>query len=452
MNLLSLRRVFLKSLIGPFLVAPVTITFAGLASQARAENCTVLAGVPFAFPIVRKGDVELIGLRVGRILAYAWTKGEWKKIRVQVDEANVNGDYVLEGGMPFTKDSDDGIFDGNDELALSGTDLGEDFLPSQVPPAYLVGAKRALKIRFCNKERFYGAALIVGLTGYASTLWNPMVSLDLDRKSVASGSYRYNFRHDNPALLGEVFLRDDNQKETSVFASSDFQLVLKLPWYLPDFTLTNNDFTSMIESWRAGPIRTIVAIGVKFKKFLSVFNFHLFSELVFYEKGFQIPTIIEFPFDAYQYLRPGSGIAYALSFPKGRQWPVETNLADLPMKTPEQVIASGMTANFAEQFYAMARRPEGAVKIMVRVGENARKMVPPPFYVKPDRFGESPWAKYWEWLEDMEGDLGVFLDISRVRAGRYDFGLDLLLSPKADESFEEYGQLRAEWTQIVVPK
>lgn len=421
-------------------------------AAAASENCSIKADSPYSFPIVRKGDPDLIGISVNKVVAFSTIKGQWKKIRVQIDEVNSNGDYVLEGGMPFTKASDDGIFDANDELALSGTDLGDDFQATDVPKDIAGTAKRVLKIRLCSKERFYGAALIVAQYEYASAIWSPMVALDVDKLEVASKSYRYNFRKDNPALLGEVFLRDATGTEFGIFSSSDFQLVLKLPWYLPDFTLTNSDFTSLIESWRTGPVRTIVAIGVKFKKFLSVFNFHLFSELVFYDEGFQIPTVIEFPFDAYRYLRPGSGIAYALSFPKGRQWPINTNLAHLPLQSAEQVIASGMTADFTEQFFALARRPEGSVKVMVRVGENARRMVPPPFYVQSQQFGETKWSKYWEWLGDMEGDFGVFLDISRVKKGRYDFGLDLLLSPKADESFEEYGQLRADWTQIVVPK
>ena len=440
------------------LVIAGLLLWAGLpAGTATAEDppaapCSVRTVESYPWHVVRKGELELIGLKANSFVAYAVKSGVWKPIRIQVDEVNSEGDYVLEGGMPFTKATDDGVFDANDEVVLSGPELGDDFKDAEIKPELLVDARRAHQVKVCIAERFYGAALVVGRNRPVTTMWNPMVSLNVERLEVAAMRYRYLFRKDNPALLGEVYLRDDARNETTVFASSDFQMVLKLPWYVPDFTLTNDDFTSMIESWQAGPVRTIVAVGVKFRKFLSLFNFHLFSELVFYERGFQIPTIIEFPFEAHQYMKPGSGIAYALSFPKGRKWTIETNLKPLPEQSAEEVLKSGQTADFTEEFHALARRPEGAVKVTVHVDEAARKMVPPPFYVRENQFGSGPWSKYWEWLLDMEGDLGVFLDISRVRKGRYDFGLDLLLSPKAHENFVDYGQAAAEWSSVTLPR
>ncbi len=46
---------------------------------------------------------------------------------------------------------------------------------------------------------------------------------------------------------------------------------------LPDFD--SDDFTSIIESWRVGPVRSIVAVGVKLNGFLSLFDIKGLSQI-----------------------------------------------------------------------------------------------------------------------------------------------------------------------------
>jgi hypothetical protein len=121
-------------------------------------------------------------------------------------------------------------------------------------------------------------------------------------------------------------------KWEKAFTESNFRMPLVLPWWAPDVTLKDAHFMSEIESWRTGPVRTIIAVGVKFRSFLSVLNLHLFSELVFWKNRFDIPTVIEFVFDPSSYLQRGSGLFYSLKLPL--DWNLSTNLAKLTPSAP----------------------------------------------------------------------------------------------------------------------
>ena len=185
---------------------------------------------------------------------------------------------------------------------------------------------------------------------------------------------------------------------------------------------------------------------MKYSSFLSLFKLHLFSELVFYRNRFVIPTVVEFIFDPTKFLAPGSGLAYSLRFPKDRAWKIESNLTPLPARDPDEVVDKGPTAAGTDVFTARGHSKDGAFLVQVRVDEKARKNVPPPFLIRAPEFASKEHQKHWPWLADMPGDLGVYLDFSRIKQGTYNFGLDLLLSPKADESFADYGSVESEWS------
>ena len=255
---------------------------------------------------------------------------------------------------------------------------------------------------------------------------------------------------DHPALLGEVALRKDGTL-FPIFAKSEFLMPLETTWFLPDLLFRSDDFSSTIESWQSGPIRTVVAVGVKYTSFLGVVRLHLFSELVFYRNRFQIPTVIEFMFDPRSLLTPGSGLAYSLTFPEGRAWEIESNLERLPAEDPDLLAKQRGSAAQTEVFYATGSRPEGSFFVQVVVDEEARQQVPPPYLIGRREFTGESWQNHWSWLSQIPGDLGLYLDISMVKKGTYDFGLDLVLSPKAKKSFTDYGFVDVYWSRVPIP-
>lgn len=410
------------------------------------------AGEPvfvYDYPIVLKNQTALAGQRVEKLAAFARdTDGTWKQVPLQVDEVNAEGDYVLAHGLPFTKATDDGWLDANDELALRGEDLGRDFKPTDVPQWVKDKARASWKASFCRDGRVAGHLLVVGTHKSEATTEPLDVKFDDKAQTVDTALYSYKFDRVRPALLGEVAMKKPSGP-VPIIASSKFLMPLRTPFFMPDMTFVDQDFSSEVECWQTGPVRSIVAVGVKYSAFLSVLKLHLFSELVFYRRKFEIPTKIEFIFDPTTFLRPGSGLFYALVFPKGKAWAIDSNLVPLPAKSAADVVDKGPKASMTEEFYARGSQESfGSFLVKVRVDAKARAEVPPPFIIRAKDFDDAALAQHWDWLAQSRGDLGVYLDISQVPQGLYDFGLDLLLSPKAHDTFTDYGPIAAEWLRL----
>lgn len=389
----------------------------------------------FFYPLIVKGAKELHGFDIKGLAAYSYKDGAWQRIPVQVDEVNARGDFVLSGGLPFTKDTDDSYYDENDELVVDGRDLGLRTKLSSFPKEILKDVAVKWWVDFCEPN-YVGSFLLLYYHG-SKPFYFPKTAVPFDHDSgeVSTELYRYTFHQERAALLGQVFLKspDEPSKEKKIFETSSFLMPMYTPWYLPSFTLSNESFVSTIESWQVGPIRTIVAVGVKLKGFLSLFDFHMFSELVFYKNMFQIPTMIEFTFEPRKFFTPGSGIVYAITYAEGMEWEIETNIAELPLKDAEDILKSEPRASKFGKFYAQSQRPEGSFRVEVDVDPLAADDVPPPFQFGRPLMAKKEYQEYWPWLEDLDGDLGIFIDFSQVRKGVYKFGLDLFLHHKAEQ-------------------
>lgn len=400
----------------------------------------------YDYPIVERGPKALIGQPVRNLSAYArQANGTWHRIALQVDEVNAHGDYVLAGGIPYTAGTDDGILDANDEVVLLGEELGADFAAAAIPGWIKSDGASFWKFSAKSASAAIGYALIVSGKVVAPNAAARQVVFDERAGTIVTSAYKYTFAKPNPALLGAVVLPGG----TPLIKSSQFLMPLRTPFFMPNITVLDTDFTSQIECWQSGPIRSIVAVGVNYTSFLSILKLHLFSELVFYRQKFEIPTKIEFIFDPQTLLKPGSGLFYSLHFPDGRGWVIDSNLAALPAAAPDDVVEEGPKAAGTPVFQAQGREAGiGSFLVRVRVDERAKANVPPPFLIRKADFTDPAKNSFWPWIARAPGDLGVFLDISQVRKGIYDFGLDLILSPKADETFKDYGTVNVDWQQL----
>jgi hypothetical protein len=410
------------------------------ASLAAGAGCLGASGArqAFPYPLVLRGEALLVGTPVADVMAYARRDGKWREIPVQIDEVNRKGDYVLSQGLPYTASSDDGYYDANDELVLDGADLGDDFAPGDARDLQLSRLK-TLKLAVCRGAAPVGWALIAAGRAPRDPP-PPAARYYRDDGEIVTSLYRYRFRKDHPALLGDVAFRA-GEGFAPVLTSSRFVMPMHTPFFMPNLSFRDSDFSSRIESWQVGPLRTIVAVGVQYAAFLGLLKLHLFSELVFYRNRFVIPTEVEFVFNAKDYLSPGSGVAYALSFPKGETWTVTSNLAELPAADPKSVVQNGPRASEKPFYFAEGRSPRGAFRVHVDVDPKARAQVPPPFLLRAADFAAPAKRARWPWLADLQGDLGVFLEFSNMERGDYQFALDLLLSPLAEETFTDYGQI-----------
>lgn len=383
----------------------------------------------FDYPFVIKG-APLSGFSNDGFAAYVFKGNEWSRIPIQIDEVNSRGDYVLSDGLPYTKDTDDGFFDFNDELVVNGFELGQRADLSKFPKSLLENVAGKWWVDLCGQFNF-GSFLLLYYSKEKPFYFPPThVPFDFDKGLVSTEFYEYKFNSERAALLGQVFLKSAQNETVKVFEQSYFVMPLYTPWYIPDFELSNENFVSTIESWQTGPIRSIVAVGVKLKGFLSLFDFHMFSELVFYRNKFEIPTMIEFTMDPVEYFKPGSGIGYSIQFDRAGDWPLDSNIPPLPRGTTDNFSQTAKADSY-DNFHASSSNSHGSFLIEVSVDPKAAAVVPPPYLFNRDTIVNEGYQTLYPWLKNLSGDIGVFVDFSQVRKGIYKFGLDLFLSSGA---------------------
>lgn len=400
-------------------------------------------------PIVIHPDESIAGNNIDHLSVWVFNGSEWSRIVHQIDEVNEYGEYVLEEGLPFTKGSDDGVLDLNDELVVRSGDLGCDFTAKdlkKLPSEHII--RGAWKVVFYHNKNRIGSILVAvsdrrkgkGKKALGDVRFNKA------KNEIVTDTYRYSFKTDNPILLGNLFLRR-GRLEHSVFESSLFSMFLDLPWWLPNFSLEENNFTSSVECWRVGPVRAIVAVGVKLKNMFSIFDLHMYSELTFYKNDFQIPTVVEFPFSPSTFFNAGSGMAYFFKFDEEGKWKIYSNLSE---NSPSSRLARESQISKAN-YYAKIEGEAGTFMMRVALGDDSRenKALPEPYLIKKGMnqvVGNNNLLKY---LNKIDGDMGVFVDISSVKEGVYKFSLDLTLDSEANlNSHKDFVFPEAIWERL----
>ena len=420
----------------------------GVSAFAKGSRCVVsVVRTATRFPVVFKAPEWLFGAHIETIEGWTYNGKSWTKIPLQIDEVNDEGSYVLEQGIPYTKFTDDGLLDAQDEMSVRGLDLGQAKINKSTsnPPGQFTGLRR---VDFCDDEGGFFGSLWIGAKVSPT---NPSPFEEIFNRQLAevnTPSYRYQFRSGQPMLMGSVAIKTPSG-ERPVFSGNAFVMPLRPRFFfLPSMYFGESDFTSEIECWRSGPVRTIVAVGSRFRKLFSIFDLHLFSELVFYKDYFQIPTKIEFVFDPSTYLASGSGISYVLQYPDGVDWMLNSNLKLLPSGGAEQGVLkeSAYEASSDGVFSVRGESEIGSFVAKVRVDPKALKQSPPPYLVSKAMFERKDMVESWPWLKKTRGSLGVFIDISGVKRGVYDFALDLALSYQAHDDFTDFKTLTANWS------
>lgn len=399
------------------------------------------------FPVVFKVPEWMWGVRADAVEAWAFQGQSWQRIALQIDEVNADGNYVLEQGIPYTKFTDNGLLDDFDEMSVHGVDLG---LPkvtgrSKNPPGSFLAIRR---VDFCDNDGQFFGSLWIGIKANPVTPQPFTEMFNGVSAEVNTTAYRYQFRQDQPMLMGRVNLKTP-LGERPVFAGNSFIMPLLPRFFMfPSLYFGESDFTSEIECWRSGPVRSIVAVGSRLRKFFSILDLHLFSELVFYENYFQIPTKIEFVFDPSKYLAKGSGIAYVLRYPDDLNWRLQSTLKPLPQAGPEgdaiRESAYDVAPNGA--FAVRGESAMGSFIAQVRVDPKALKQSPPPYLASGHVFDDKLTGQAWPWLRKTKGSLGVFIEISGVKRGIYDFALDLAVSNQAHDGFADFKTLIPNWS------
>ncbi len=370
----------------------------------------------------------------------------WTRLAIQIDERDKNGDLVLEHGLPFTADGGDSRFNHNDELVI---DLPENFsdaqpFTDQVALSWLKQLQKETPRKNIPVEKSTkswrveftaGAkkAHVLFVTGLPVVDMPNAVSFDPELQMIQTAAYRYRFNERNPAAMGRLEIPSGTQNKNdfiTIHQEGSFAIWLKPPWGFPVISKSNKDLSGAIESWRSGPVRTIVAVGSKYNAFWSLVKAHLFSELVFYRSRFQIPSVVDIPFSPDKLLGSGSGFAYGLQL-SGQVSPK----LERPDHGPARV---------------SVEHPAGLVLSATLDRDLARSGTLPQVWQAGASDSEATGipGDVIRWFRQNGATTGFFVDISHMSRGRYDFSLDLESRGKANQDHTDFLTCKSVWTPV----
>lgn len=368
------------------------------------------------------------------ISAWLKTRRSWIEVPTQVDERDRNGDYVLENGQPFTANGGDGVFNGQDELVLEFPVAASESVEITDATAarwlrdHGLGPGDAIRSRVTAAGRDYELMFVRG--GKFPAL-PTAARFENGSGMIHAGGYRYRFNRDNPAAIGSLEIPGGTRGEfATINEDGGFALWLSPPWGFPVVSRSNEDLDGAVESWRAGPVRSIVAVGSKYTAFWSLMKAHLFSELVFYRDRFQIPSVVDIPFSPGKLLGLGSGFAYAMRLEGTIAPEVEQNAEG---RARVSVVHSSGLVLSASVDPALARA--GVLPHVWQRGRTGATATVPDHVAR--------------WFKDTGATTGFFVDISRMERGRYDFALDLESPGKANQSHTDFLTCKSVWTPMV---
>lgn len=396
-------------------------------------------------PVVVKAD-QVGHFPIQRYRAWHFTSdGQWRPSTLQIDEINNKGEFVLKKGAPFTAYSDDGILDANDEIVLLGSELGRSFQVRDLPKEILADIEAAWRLDICEGTNRYGSVLLTVTKKNSVNELPNAVKFDADQQTIETDQYKYSFNSEHPILLGKLAFKQKGQ-EIPLIDDAWFNFVLRTPWWAPNIFLTDQNFRSTIECWQEGPIRTIIAVGVKFRQFLSLLNIHMFSELIFYQHRFQIPTVLEFPMSAEGFLQSGSGLIYTLKFAT----PASTIESNLPQISNYNQFASGEAPRGPAPYLTQVKGPWGNMAVRVNLNPiDGEAQSPVPFLMDRKEMGQMGNLPLWKGIGGLQGDVGIYVDVSHVKKGVYYFNLDLNVVPEADVNLRDvFASPKAVWLKL----
>ncbi len=348
-------------------------------------------------------------------------------IAFQIDEKNLRNEYVLDQGIPFTKNSDDGLWDENDELVFYSDDLGKKFPQSEIEKIKKTFNAEIWTIEFHQDQNSWGEIVLLNISDSEKLkLFDKNfprqeennVAFDAVQNQITTSYYQYTFNKKSAVTLGEVFFRQNDQWFPFI-KKSNWLFHFTTPFWMPNMNMSEQDFDSSVECWQTGPIRSIIAVGVKYQSFLSVFKLHLFSELVFYRRSFQIPTSIDFPFDAQNYLSFPSGIAYSIKLID--EFKLQSNI-------PKFSVKPNLNESPQKSYVVTFENPQTQMQLKVDVDTEGLDQPYPPFILEKHdlTFTVPPLLPHW--LQPLkDDDLGILIDFSKAKKGSYQFKLDMMM-------------------------
>ncbi len=248
-------------------------------------------------PVVVPGDLlpGFHGLQIKNFRLYAHNGKQFTIIPFQVDERDPEGEFVLTDGEVAGTDSDNGLFDYNDEVVLMVKDTG-----GQVSKEIWsgMGSRRAEIIVTDPRD--------VNQKGWAYLIYYPENPPPLSKKDyvhytpgeeiVESAFYKIKYMKGSPFYMDLTYPKEAGGNGEDFFDRIKVRLTVSAFFHLINIEKTEEDFKSVVIGWKDGPVRAMRRVENYFRIVFSLSSPSIFSVNEYYERLTYTPVQLTIPF------------------------------------------------------------------------------------------------------------------------------------------------------------
>ncbi len=227
----------------------------------------------------------LVGARIDQFEVLAVHAGVVEPIPFQVDERTRDGSYVLPDGPQATVENRQ-TFDGDDQMALMISDLGERAAAnSQLPPGAI---ELQLHDPLGGPDRYCYIAAVDSPRLSARSY----VSFDARNDVLASDHFRIGFSNGLPS---DFAVRSDRRENpVNLIDRMKVRLSTRV-FHLVRFSFSEDDIHSAVLAWKAGPIRVIRRLSHSVKLILGLDSPEFERDDFFYRDYLESLFLMGFP-------------------------------------------------------------------------------------------------------------------------------------------------------------
>ena len=262
------------------------------------------------------------------------SKGNAHQIPFQIDEINNYGDFVLDKGKRQNVKTGNQYFDGFDELSFMGEDVGELVYPKKFNVRkpniiYEIKASTYSKGVYDKSE----GGVYIGIYFQKPPEVSSKRYVVFDKDQVRTSRYQYTFDRNNYLIADDIRMVDYGdptfKKTKPLIDSSTFYLKADLKYFLTVFA-NHKSVNSELESYKTGPIRTIVRVAFYYVFLKLKFEVGMYTEVSLFSNSVVLPAVISNPVDGTRILNDSSNFYYGFAFNKNpNEFKFETNMQDI---------------------------------------------------------------------------------------------------------------------------
>jgi hypothetical protein len=385
--------------------------------------------------------------------------GEAVPIPFQIDEINAIGDYVLGEGPKPNSQTADGIFDGLDELSFMGDDVGPVGMPTRWPDGRAPQSVFELRMTppaHLTEARDGAVYLAVYHQNPPAPVNQKYVVFNLGSGEVRTSRYRYLFDRQNYLVVNGVDMvkgptASANQglgtDTVPLIDSSTFYARADLKYFLT-VQVNHRSVNSRLESFKTGPIRTIVRVTF-FYTFLKLnFEVGMYTEVSFFSNSVILPAIIYNPLDGIKSLNRGSGFYYGFALRENpRTYQFSTNMRPYT----EASDSGGLFGYFKKdtpvekEYWASLIGEDRMMYVLLRPSPSMLQEGNVPFYYLSEKSGDELKARNNNEMKpiiESPVNLGLYFDLTKFREGEHLMAFQLFFENKKDyKSLETFRNL-----------